>query len=84
MNDIDMVRAALNAAAEDYPGSWNAFNRIVEELVRLRNNDDNLRQQVEDLREALVSFTKSRYIRHQHPRRYAKAVAALEPTTEAA
>ena len=31
------------------------------------------------LREALESFTKSDYIKKQHPKRYAAARAALEP-----
>ena len=32
---------------------------------------------IEELVEALVSFTKSDYIKQQHPKRYAKALAAL-------
>ena len=34
-----------------------------------------------DLLEALVSFTKSSYIRHQHPRRFAAAVSAIQKAT---
>jgi acyl CoA:acetate/3-ketoacid CoA transferase len=34
-----------------------------------------------ELLEALVSFTKSRYIRHQHPKRFAAAVAAIAKAT---
>ena len=41
---------------------------------------DEMREQVRVLREALISFTKSAYIKKQHPKRYAAAVAALEAT----
>lgn len=41
---------------------------------------DALQSQVRVLREALISFTKSAYIKRQHPRRYANALAALEQT----
>ena len=36
-----------------------------------------LRAENEALRKALESFTKSAYIKKQHPKRYAAAVAAL-------
>lgn len=34
-------------------------------------------ERIKVLEDALKSFTKSTYIRHQHPRRFAAAVAAL-------
>jgi hypothetical protein len=34
-----------------------------------------------DLLEALESITKSNYIKHHHPKRYAKAVAAIAKAT---
>jgi hypothetical protein len=40
-----------------------------------------LEQQRDALLEALVSFTKSSYIRHQHPKRFAAAVAAIAQAT---
>ena len=36
-----------------------------------------LERQRDALLEALVSFTKSDYIKRQHPKRFAKAVAAI-------
>jgi hypothetical protein len=36
-----------------------------------------LRERNAELLEALVSFTKSDYIKKQHPKRYAAAVAAI-------
>ena len=37
-----------------------------------------LEQQRDALLEALISFTKSAYIRQQHPKRFAAAVAAIK------
>lgn len=34
-----------------------------------------------ELLEALISFTKSEYIKHQHPKRYTKALAAITKAT---
>lgn len=36
-----------------------------------------------ELLEALISFTKSEYIKHQHPKRYAKAIAAIDAAMSA-
>ena len=46
-------------------------------ICKLQAEVEELRAEVEALRKALESFTKSAYIKKQHPKRYAAAVAAL-------
>jgi hypothetical protein len=32
VNDIQLVRSALNSAADDHPYAWDAFNRLVSQM----------------------------------------------------
>ena len=48
----------------------NALYNVCQEVLRLEAIN-------QELVEALVSFTKSDYIKKQHPKRYAKALAAI-------
>ena len=44
MTDIEVVRCALNAVADEHWNAWDAFNRIVGELARLRAENKHLRE----------------------------------------
>jgi hypothetical protein len=62
------------ANAIDYPDVL-LGNRAAAELRRLHSVNA-------ELLKALVSFTKSDYIKKQHPKRYAAAVAAIAKAEE--
>lgn len=55
--------------------------RLKRSLRTSSNSERCLRLINEELLAALVSFTKSDYIKKQHPKRYANAVAAIAKAT---
>jgi hypothetical protein len=48
----------------------------------LRQRIERLKAERAELLEALISFTKSAYIKKQHPKRYAAAIAAIAKAEE--
>ncbi len=68
MNKLDLIINALELCDPDRVGEALAAARELHEVNR-------------ELVGALVSFTKSDYIKKQHPKRYANAKAALSKAT---
>ena len=54
----------------------------VSSFLSVDNERIKLRAQRDELLEALVSFTKSDYIKQQHPKRFAKALAVITKVEE--
>ena len=67
---------AVRALADEIEYAWQMTDMPEESPVvaHLRQCAD----EIDTLRAALVSFTKSDYIKKQHPKRYAAALKALE------
>ncbi len=74
------VTLAGDLHAETYVYTAAEVQDFLEDCLDLAKADDSseLKAENERLRAALVSFTKSSYIKQQHPRRYAAALKALK------
>ena len=72
------VPALMKRCQIGVPRGPNAYDDLHSILAECYGTLGSLGAENVRLREALISFTKSSYIRHQHPRRFAAAVAALK------
>jgi hypothetical protein len=76
MDYLAKVSKGLEAAYEQHDWAFTYQIDLQAERIQALEADR------DRLREALASFTKSAYIRQQHPKRYAAACAALAQSKE--